>query len=293
MNINLEYYKIFYFVAKYGSVTVAAKELCISQPAVSQGVKQLEEGLGVILFQRNSKGMTLTAEGEALFYYISRGYEQIIQGEQKVKEMLDIESGEIRIGASDMTLQFYLLPYLEQYHSIYPRIKVNVTNAPTPSTIERLLEGKIDFGVVSTPFIEDSRIRVYKGRIIRDIFVAGERFSALRNETLCYDKLSEFPLICLEENTSTRKYIDNFLSKKSVMINPEFELATSSIVVQFAVRNMGIGCVVEDFAKEEIRAGRLFKLNFEEEIPEREICVITDNRMPLSRAAEAMLELLK
>ena len=82
-------------------------------------------------------------------------------------------------------------------------------------------------------------------------------------------------------------------SKKSVMINPEFELATSSIVVQFAVRNMGIGCVVEDFAKEEIRAGRLFKLNFEEEIPEREICVITDNRMPLSRAAEAMLELLK
>ena len=293
MNINLEYYKIFYFVSKYGSVTVAAKELCISQPAVSQGVKQLEEGLGVILFQRNSKGMTLTAEGEALFYYISRGYEQIIQGEQKVKEMLDIESGEIRIGASDMTLQFYLLPYLEQYHSIYPRIKVNVTNAPTPSTIERLLEGKIDFGVVSTPFIEDSRIRVYKGRIIRDIFVAGERFSALRNETLCYDKLSEFPLICLEENTSTRKYIDNFLSKKSVMINPEFELATSSIVVQFAVRNMGIGCVVEDFAKEEIRAGRLFKLNFEEEIPEREICVITDNRMPLSRAAEAMLELLK
>lgn len=293
MNINLEYYKIFYFVAKYGSVTVAAKELCISQPAVSQGVKQLEEGLGVILFQRNSKGMTLTAEGEALFYYISRGYEQIIQGEQKVKEMLDIESGEIRIGASDMTLQFYLLPYLEQYHSIYPRIKVNVTNAPTPSTIERLLEGKIDFGVVSTPFIEDSRIRVYKGRIIRDIFVAGERFSDLRNETLCYDKLSEFPLICLEENTSTRKYIDNFLSKKSVMINPEFELATSSIVVQFAVRNMGIGCVVEDFAKEEIRAGRLFKLNFEEEIPEREICVITDNRMPLSRAAEAMLELLK
>lgn len=293
MNINLEYYKIFYFVAKYGSVTVAAKELCISQPAVSQGVKQLEEGLGVILFQRNSKGMTLTAEGEALFYYISRGYEQIIQGEQKVKEMLDIESGEIRIGASDMTLQFYLLPYLEQYHSKYPRIKVNVTNAPTPSTIERLLEGKIDFGVVSTPFIEDSRIRVYKGRIIRDIFVAGERFSDLRNETLCYDKLSEFPLICLEENTSTRKYIDNFLSKKSVMINPEFELATSSIVVQFAVRNMGIGCVVEDFAKEEIRAGRLFKLNFEEEIPEREICVITDNRMPLSRAAEAMLELLK
>ena len=293
MNINLEYYKIFYFVSKYGSVTVAAKELCISQPAVSQGVKQLEEGLGVILFQRSSKGMTLTAEGEALFYYISRGYEQIIQGEQKVKEMLDIESGEIRIGASDMTLQFYLLPYLEQYHSIYPRIKVNVTNAPTPSTIERLLEGKIDFGVVSTPFIEDSRIRVYKGRIIRDIFVAGERFSDLRNETLCYDKLSEFPLICLEENTSTRKYIDNFLSKKSVMINPEFELATSSIVVQFAVRNMGIGCVVEDFAKEEIRAGRLFKLNFEEEIPKLEICVITDNKIPLSRAAEAMLELLK
>lgn len=292
MNINLEYYKIFYYVAKYKSVTVAAKELCISQPAVSQGIKQLEDSLGIKLFVRNSKGMSLTTEGEALYFFVSRGYEQIIQGEYKIKEMLDIESGEIRIGASDMTLQFYLLPYLEKYHSLYPGIKVNVTNAPTPSTIDHLLAGRIDFGVVSTPFDYDERIKVYSGRVIRDIFVAGEKFQDLKDKVLRYDMLSDYPLICLEKKTSTRRYIDSFLEAKSAIINPEFELATSSIVVQFALRNMGIGCVVEDFAKEELESGRLFKVNFEEEIPTREICIITDSRMPVSRAAEAMLNLL-
>ena len=292
MNISMEYYKIFYNVAKQGSVTKAAKELCLSQPAVSQAVKALEDSLGTVLFVRKSKGVELTTEGSMLYEYVKRGYEQIKLGEEKIKQMLNLDVGEIRSGASDMTLQFYLLPYLEKFHSMHPNIKVHVTNAPTPLTIDHLLAGRIDFGVVSTPFELDNRFRVFKGRKIRDIFVAGNRFIDLKDKQLDYSVLREYPLISLEKNTSTRRYVDQFLMKNNVVLNPEFELATSAIVTQFAVRNLGIGCVVEDFAYEEISNGRLFQLQFEKEIPQREICIITDQKVPMSKSAATFLSLI-
>lgn len=292
MNISMEYYKIFYNVAKQGSVTKAAKELCLSQPAVSQAVKALEDSLGTVLFVRKSKGVELTTEGSMLYEYVKRGYEQIKLGEEKIKQMLNLDVGEIRIGASDMTLQFYLLPYLEKFHSMHPNIKVHVTNAPTPLTIDHLLAGRIDFGVVSTPFELDNRFRVFKGRKIGDIFVAGNRFIDLKDKQLDYSVLREYPLISLEKNTSTRRYVDQFLMKNNVVLNPEFELATSAIVTQFAVRNLGIGCVVEDFAYEEISNGRLFQLQFEKEIPQREICIITDQKVPMSKSAATFLSLI-
>ena len=129
---NLEAYKVFYYVAKCGSVTKAAGELSISQPAVSQAVKQLENTLDVSLFHRAAKGVRLTGEGELLYSYVAKGYEQIELGVKKVHQMQNMELGEVRIGASDMTLQFYLLPYLETFHERYPNIKVMVSNAPTP-----------------------------------------------------------------------------------------------------------------------------------------------------------------
>ena len=151
-SINTEYYKVFYYVGRLGSITAAAEALCISQPAVSQAVKQLEKALNSQLFIRTQKGVRLTAEGELLFPYVERGIENLLDGERMLRRLVDLDMGEVRIGASDMTLQFYLLPHLERFHGRYPNIKVMVSNAPTPETIQSLYEGRIDFGVVSTPF---------------------------------------------------------------------------------------------------------------------------------------------
>ena len=138
MDINLEYYKIFYTIGICKSITAAAKYLSISQPAVSQGRKQLENQRGVTLFMRTSKGVNFTLEGEVLFSYIKQGYELILQGEDRIMQMLNLKAGEIHIGASDMTLKFYLLPFLEKYHEKYPEIKITVTNGPTPETLKYL-----------------------------------------------------------------------------------------------------------------------------------------------------------
>ena len=139
MTENLEYYKVFYYAARLGSLTAAAAELSISQPAVSQALKQLEAVLGTKLFVRASRGIQLTQEGKVLFEYVSKGYEQIQMGEKKLSSMMQLDFGEIKIGASDMTLKYYLLPFLEGYHEQFPNIKVIVTNAPTPDTLNLLI----------------------------------------------------------------------------------------------------------------------------------------------------------
>lgn len=279
-------------MAKAGSLTVAAGELNISQPAVSQSVRQLETALGTKLFTRASKGVRLTGEGELLYGYVAKGYEQIALGEQKLEQMLNLELGEIHIGASDMTLQFYLLPYLEQFHERYPHIKVAVSNAPTPETLDNLKDSKIDFGVVSTPFDNDDGLHVVSVREIEDVFVAGRKFIQYKNRMLDLQELENMPIIYLEGITSTRSYMDAFLQKNDVYIQPEFELATSDMIVQFALRNLGVGCVVRDFAKAYLEDGRLFELRFNMIIPKRHFCVVTNPKNPLSAAARSMLELL-
>ena len=292
MNINLEYYKIFYYVAVQKSFTSAAEKLCITQPAVSQSIKLLEQNLGSSLFVRASKGVKLTPEGEALFSYISKGYEYIQLGEKLFNKMIDLEHGEIRIGASDMTLQFYLLPFLETFHKEHPKIKVTVTNGPTPETCEYLKDGKIDFGIVSTPLIEKDHIRITPVRELQDVFIANHRYFHLNNRTLEFDEVIQNPIICLEKNTSTRRYIDEFLKKNNKSLEPEFELATSDMIVQFALRGLGIGYVVEDFAKKYIESGEMIKLQVTPKIPTRHMCIITSESNPISTAAKSLLDMM-
>lgn len=305
MNITLDYYKIFYYVAKTGQITLAARELSISQPAVSQAIKLLESQLDTRLLVRTPKGVTLTSEGQLLYDYVSRGYEIIQQGEAKLMQMKNLETGEIHIGASDMTLRFYLLPYLEKFHQHHPGIKVSVSNAPTPETLQYLREGRIDFGIVSTPFPQQPYFNIQYVKEISDIFVAGSRFAHLRRKTLTCADLARLPLICLEQNTSTRKSMDFWLQSENVQIQPEFELATSDMIVQFALRNLGIGYVMRGFAEEyllsedsqtsdkiSLRPGTLFPLRLEHPTPARSLCIVTNKKRPASAAAGRLLSML-
>lgn len=292
MDINLEYYRVFDQVRRLGSITAASEALCISQPAVSQAIKQLEKGLCCKLFIRTSKGVYLTKEGELLSSYAERGLGMILDGEAVLRRMQNLETGEIRIGASDMTLQFYLLSHLEKFHEQYPNIKVMVSNAPTPETMETLLEGKIDFGVVSTPVASYPNVEQTAVKDIRNVFIAGDKFVDMKDMVLEYACLEHLPCIMLEKRTSTRTFTDEFLALNQVILAPEFELATSDMVVQFVLRNMGIGCVVEEFAKEKLDSGQLFQLQFSREMPKRQFCVVVDHKNPMSMAAVKLLELL-
>lgn len=292
MNINLEYYKIFYYVGKLGGITLAAEALAISQPAVSQAVKHLESIIGIPLFVRTGKGVHLTSAGEMLYSYVERGYESILLGERKLKDILELTQGEIHIGASDMTLRFYLLPYLQKFHEAYPKVKLTVTNGPTPETLHYMQEGRIDFGVVTGPFPGKVDGKLYPVRDVTDVFVAGTKFKEYQEKVISFKTLEKLPIICLEKNTSTRRYMDGFLKENKVVLNPEIELATSDMIVQFAKRNLGVACVMEDFAKADLQKGELFKLMLQKKIPGRQMYVVLDKKNPLSAAAGKLIEMM-
>lgn len=292
MAVNLEHCRTFYYVVKCGSITLAARRLFISQPAVSQAIKRLEQEVGCTLLCRTSKGVVLTAEGEVFYVRVKKAFEEIEQGERELASMLDINSGEIRIGASDMTLRFYLLPYLESFHKQFPNIRISVTNGPTPETLSALSEGIIDFGVVSTPVERQDGIKLIECTEITDIFVAGKRFEGYKDRTVGLKELEKLPIILLEKNTSTRRSIDAFLSDNKIIVIPEIELATSELIVRFAERDLGVGCVMSGFAQEEIDSGRLFRIRLDKELPKRRVCIAVNSKKKLSASAEKMLELI-
>lgn len=287
MNISYDQYKIFYRVAECRSITVAAEKLFVSQPAVSQTIRQLEEALGCALFLRTSKGVRLTAEGEVLYKYVSDGVNSFSEGERRLTAMLRLDAGEVRIGASDMTLEFCLLPYLEKFHTKYPKVRIAITNNPTPQTLELLAQGKIDFAAVSEPF-DEAGLETIPLREIRDIFICAPEREIPENLSLD-DIMDE--LILLERNTSTRAFLDGEFRKRGVCASPKFELATSPQIVGFAARNMGIGCVVSDFAKQAIISGKVREIQVGEPLPSRRICVIQGNDVR-SIAADRLLDII-
>ncbi|MDO4333042.1 MAG: LysR family transcriptional regulator [Eubacteriales bacterium] len=292
MTANLEYYKVFYHVVKCGSVTKAARLLSLSQPAVSQSIRQLESALGVKLLGRTPRGIAATAEGKLLFAYVEKGYEQFETGEKRLAQLRNLERGEITIGASDMTLRFFLLPYLERFHENYPGIKVSVTNGPTPATMDLLREEKIDFGVVSGPLKAERGVSMVSVKKIEDIFVAGKNFWEFRGKINELKLLEQLPLIMLDELTSTGKYVRQFLESNDVHVTPEFELSTSDMIVQFALRNLGIGSVTRDFAEEQLRSGALEELQFDIQMPKRDILVVMKEKSPTSLAAGKLLQMI-
>lgn len=202
---NLEAYKVFYYVAKCGSDDEGGRGTVHFTAGGQSGCQAAGKHFGCVAFSPGGKGVRLTGEGELLYSYVAKGYEQIELGVKKVHQMQNMELGEVRIGASDMTLQFYLLPYLEKFHEKYPGIKVIVSNAPTPETLNSLREGRIDFGIVSTPFPDRPDIQMIPVREIEDVFVAGRRFFGYKNKMLDFQELESLPLIFLEKNTQQQK----------------------------------------------------------------------------------------
>ena len=291
--INLEYYKTFYYVAKYSSITQAAQALFLSQPAVSQTVRQLEKAVGCALFSRTRGGMQLTAEGSVLYFHVAKGYEQFLLGKKKIKDMLSFEMGEVRIGASDMTLQLYLLPFLESFRRQYPKIRISLTNASTPITVAELRDGKIDFGVVGSPVSEWKDLCVRSVAEIEDVFIAGRRFEPRRGKTISLRELVQYPVVCLGKDTSTRSYLDSFFEQYGLSLQSDFEVSSSDLVTPFVERNMGIGIVVRDFAREGVQKGSVFEIKTDIAIPPRRICVITGSKGAVSHAAQAFLDILK
>lgn len=284
MDINFELYKIFYTVAKEGSFSAGARKLFISQSAVSQSIRSLEDKTGSILFIRGPRSVKLTSVGEMLFSHVEQACSLLASAENKMLEMQSLSIGEVRIGVGDTILRYLLIPYLQQYIMAYPKIKIQVINRTTPGIIESLRKGTVDFGVVTLP-VEDSDIETFRFREVEDVFVASSRFDELRGESIETDRLASLPLLLLQKASSTRRHLDEYFNSRGLSIVPEIELESVELLVEFARIGLGIAHVLKESAEAPIAGGELFMLKLAEPILQRQLGVAKLKNVPLSSAA--------
>lgn len=291
MSIRLDLYKIFCEVAKNKSFSKAAKSLYMTQPAVSQAIMQLEGELGIRLFTRTPRGVILTNEGQLLFEYANSAINLIDVGEKKIMETKNLIVGSLRIGVGDTISKYFLLPFLERFHNLYPNIKLNVINRTTYELITLLKSGEVDIAICNLPIV-DSSIEVKELMEIQDIFVCGKKYKNLVSKPLSFEEISNFPLILLEPKSNSRQYVEDYLLSKDIKIEPEIELGSHELLLEFAKINLGISCVIKEFSQGYLRKGFLYEVKLKESIPKRSIGVCSLKSVSLSPASEKFVELI-
>lgn len=291
MNIKLDLYRVFLKVALAGSFSKAAKALYMTQPAVSQSIQKLEKELDIRLFTRSSTGVVLTNEGEILYEYVSSAINLINAGETKIEESKNLISGVLRIGVGDTISRYYLLSYLEKFHTNYPKLKLKIINRTSYEICELLESGEIDIGICNLP-VENSSLKIKKLMDIQDIFVCGAEYKYLLSHSISYSELSKLPLILLEPKSNSRQYVEKHILSKGVNIEPEIELGSHDLLLEFAKINLGISCVIKEFSQQYLQNEQLYELKLTEKIPKRSIGVCHLKSVTLSSSAMKFVDYL-
>jgi len=289
---RLDLYRIFHEVCKRESFSKAAQQLFMTQPAISQAIAQLEKELDATLFLRSRKGVTLTKEGQMLHDYVNSALGILEVGEGKILEFKNLTSGELRIGVGDTIARYYLLPFLESFYKRYPNIKLKVLNGTTGEIMQLIHSGDAEVGICNLP-VDDETLHVQPCKEIQDIFVCGDKYRNMAMKPVDISFLVKMPLIFLEINANSRKYVEQYLLEKGHAIAPEFELGSHDLLLEFAKINLGIASVTKEFCQEELVRGHLFEIQLTDPIPKRHIGIVTLKNVPLSKAAKKFVEMMQ
>lgn len=289
MYIAYDYYRIFYYVAKYGNVTQAARVLLNNQPNLTRAVKTLESELGCPLFIRSNRGMKLTPEGERLLRHIRIAIENIEAGEAEIIESRNLERGSVFVAASEVALHCVLLPVLKKYRSLYPGIKLKISNHSTPQAIDAIKNGFADIAVVTTPTLPSAMLEEITVRKFREVAVCSSAFSELWGRKVSFEELLSYPLISLGTQTKSYELYSEFFAGEGLRYQPETEAATADQIVPMVKADLGIGFVPEEFL-EGIEGVSVIET--EDPLPEREIRVVKRCEQPLGIAAKEMEKLI-
>lgn len=293
MNINYEYYRTFYFVAKYQSFTKAANALYASQPNVTRSINKLEEQLGCRLFERSNRGVVLTPEGEKLFAHIEIAQEHIQQGENELSENADFTTGTLSVGVSETALNLVLLEKLKIFHERYPGIRLRIFNHSTPQAISALEHGTADLAIVTTPLIADKSFKTIPLIDFHEILICGNHFHQLSDKQMSLKDLSDFPIIMLGRDTMTYVFYNQLYLKHGIILNPDIEVATTDQLLPLIRANLGIGFLPEKMAEAALQSGMIHQIHLKEVILPRQVTLVSDPHRPLSIAAKKFEELLK
>ena len=272
MNQNLSSYRIFYTVANTGNISKEAKELYISQPAISKSIQKLEDSVGCKLFSRSSRGVVLTDEGQLLYEHVSEAFETLTIGEEKLKRSIELGIGHLKIGVSSTLCKYLLLPYLKEFIHQNPHISISISCQSTNETLQLLEDNKIDIGLIGKP---DNLRNIHFDYLeeIEDIFVAAKDYLRnLKARGVPKDSiLQNSTLMLLDKNNMTRQYIDDYLQDNQIVIKDSIDISDMDLLIEFARIGVGVACVIRNFVKSDLENGTLIEIPLGFPIHKREV----------------------
>lgn len=289
MNIDLELYRVFYTVAKHKHMTKASEELHISQPAISQSIKKLEEQLGGTLFLRSNKGMELTEEGKMLYEYIKGALELINNAENDFTSFKDLSKGEIKIGCSTTLTKLILMDALKDFHKDYPNISIKITNGLTNDLINDLKIGKLDFVIFNESNIKETNLNLDKIKELKQGFIYNPDF--YKDNINNFEELNKYPLILQKEEANSRKLLNYIAQKNNVKLIPSMEVVSQELITEFVNIGLGIGFSIIDLAKRNFDNLKELKIN--KKIPNINIYLATNKSISLTFASKMFINYLK
>ena len=289
MNVDLELYRVFYTVAKNKHMTKASEELHISQPAISQSIKKLEDQLGGTLFLRSNKGMELTSEGKMFYEYVKGALELINNAENEFTSFKDLSKGDIKIGCSTTLTKLVLINNLKDFHLNYPNININITNDLTSNLINDLKLGKLDFVIFNESNIKETNLNLEKLKELKQGFVYNPEF--YDDNVTSFEDLNNVPLILQKEEANSRKLLDYVALQNSVKLIPKMEVVSQELITEFTNIGLGIGFTIIDLAKRNF--SNLKELNINKKIPNINIYLATNKSVSLTFASKMFIKYLK
>ena len=292
MAVKLELYRVFKEVAETGNISAAAKNLYISQSAVSQSVKQLETALQARLFARSPRGVSLTWEGQMLYQYVRSALGLLATGEDKLSQAQQLLLGTLTIGASDTVTSFFLTQYLDAFHRLHPGIRLKIVSGRSAKVLSMLKSGAVDIAFASSP-TDPAALHTWSCFATHSVFVAAADYPCDFGHVYSLAEIAAFPLILLERKASSRLYLEKYFLQNGQRLHPEIELGARSLLVDLAAIGFGVAGVTEEFVHEELSKGRLRKLATDFEIPPRSVDLCVLRAVPLTPAAQRFADFVK
>ena len=288
MNVDLELYKVFYVVAKNKHMTRASEELHISQPAISQSIKKLEDQLGGTLFLRSNKGMELTEEGKMFYEYVKGALELIGNAENEFTSFKDLSKGEIKVGCSTTLTKLILMDALENFHKDYPNININIVNGLTSNLINDLKLGKLDFVIFNESNVKENNLYLEKIKELKQGFVYNPDYYTDNVKT--FSDLNKLPLILQNGDSNSRKLLDYIALQEHVKLIPRMEVVSQELISEFANIGLGIGFVIIDLANRNFK--NLKVLEFNKTIPNINVYLALNKSISLTFASKKFIDYL-
>lgn len=288
MDINLELYKVFYYVATTLSFSEASRQLFISQSAVSQSIKTLEKKLDHTLFIRSTKKVLLTPEGELLLEHVKPALLMLDEGEALLSGN-NMLKGQLRIGASDTICRYFLIEYFRRFHQSYPDVRIKVTNSTSIGCVELLEKGQVNLIVCNSPnsrLGNHMKVKVLKD--FHDVFVGDPDCFAFKHLPCSLKELLEYPILMLSSKSTTSEYLYHTFAVHDLKLLPEVELNSNDLLMDLARIGLGIACVPDYMLDPE---DSLKPIPLTEQLPSRQLILVQHDNLPVSQAAERFLEM--